>query len=108
MTFHRIRHANDLQIRTESGVAIPEPTDSEPLLSEPPSLLLLPALCVDGEGFRLGYGKGYYDRWLSQQRLRVPSAVLVPEVLCVPELPRDTWDLPAQTIITERDSFTAL
>lgn len=32
------------------------------------TLCVVPALCADGEGFRLGYGRGYYDRFLSDFR----------------------------------------
>ncbi len=32
------------------------------------SLCIVPALCADGSGYRLGYGRGYYDRYLSEFR----------------------------------------
>ncbi|MBE6902470.1 MAG: 5-formyltetrahydrofolate cyclo-ligase [Ruminococcaceae bacterium] len=38
------------------------------------SLCIVPALCADGEGLRLGYGRGYYDRFLS--RFKGKSAIV--------------------------------
>jgi 5-formyltetrahydrofolate cyclo-ligase len=38
------------------------------LLAEPITLILVPGLCFDGHGYRLGYGRGYYDRLLSGLR----------------------------------------
>ncbi len=43
---------------------IDEPPQSRPAFADGKTLLVVPALCADGKGFRLGYGKGYYDRFL--------------------------------------------
>lgn len=43
-----------------------EPSADVPLLPrEDIELALVPAMCYDRQGFRLGFGGGYYDRWLS-------------------------------------------
>lgn len=45
---------------------IDEPPADKPALSDidENTLCVIPALCADGEGYRLGYGRGYYDRFL--------------------------------------------
>lgn len=49
-----------------AGFGILEPDDSCPLVpKEEIDLVLVPALCYDRRGYRLGYGGGYYDRWLA-------------------------------------------
>lgn len=62
---------------------------------------LTPLLAVDGEGYRLGYGGGYYDRYFS----------LHPEVLrvglayagqAVERLPREKTDMPLHAVVTEK------
>jgi 5-formyltetrahydrofolate cyclo-ligase len=61
-----------------------------------PDLLLVPLLAFDAEGYRLGYGGGYYDRTLAALRadgrgspLAVGIAFSGQEVPAVPHLPRD-------------------
>ena len=43
-----------------------EPQKGEPIHPDKFDLVLVPLLCVDTNGYRVGYGKGYYDRFLAQ------------------------------------------
>ena len=47
---------------------VPEPCNAEKLPAEVIDLIILPLLSFDERGFRVGYGKGFYDRFLSQCR----------------------------------------
>ncbi len=47
---------------------IPEPTDGEAVAAEEIDVCLVPLLCFDERGFRVGYGKGFYDKFLSECR----------------------------------------
>ena len=74
------------------GIAAPE---GAALLPEALGLLLVPALAVDRQGIRLGYGGGWYDRLRSDPAWRsVPSLVVVPAGCVVDGLPCDPWDVP--------------
>ena len=44
---------------------IPEPVLNEPLADDARALVLVPGLAFDARGHRVGYGGGYYDRWLA-------------------------------------------
>ncbi|MBB6051897.1 5-formyltetrahydrofolate cyclo-ligase [Armatimonas rosea] len=55
-------------------------------------LVLVPALVLDQRGYRLGYGGGYYDRFLP--RLRPDCRTLGIAPFIVAELPTDPWDVP--------------
>lgn len=44
---------------------IDEPPQDYSAVADKNTLCIVPALCADGEGLRLGYGKGYYDRFLN-------------------------------------------
>jgi 5-formyltetrahydrofolate cyclo-ligase len=65
----------------------------------------VPQLAVDAKGYRLGYGGGYYDRFLGDPS--VSSALLLVacshEDLMVPDLPREPHDIPVDIIVTRKD-----
>ncbi|MGN0649692.1 MAG: 5-formyltetrahydrofolate cyclo-ligase [Oscillospiraceae bacterium] len=62
LTFCRIHSFDDL---AQGRYGILEPVVKTPVQPDENTLCVVPALCADGEGLRLGYGKGYYDRFLS-------------------------------------------
>ncbi|MCS6782161.1 MAG: 5-formyltetrahydrofolate cyclo-ligase [Gloeomargarita sp. SKYBB_i_bin120] len=82
---------------------LPEPfPDAPPLTPQPGDLLLLPALAYDRQGYRLGYGGGYFDRLLAEPQWQgVHRVGVVFSAFLVPVLPRDPWDQPVQAVCTE-------
>ena len=84
---------------------ISEPGPDCPLLSPADiDLVLVPAVCYDRQGYRLGFGGGYYDRWLEHfAGFRVGlcrSAVLQNRV------PTQTHDARVDVLITETESLS--
>jgi 5-formyltetrahydrofolate cyclo-ligase len=63
-------------------------------------LVLVPGLCFDRSGTRLGYGKGHYDRLLPGL-LHVPRVGVTAESLLVEMLPKDDFDIPMTHVVTE-------
>jgi 5-formyltetrahydrofolate cyclo-ligase len=64
--------------------------------------ILVPAVAFDRRGYRIGYGGGYYDRFLP----RTPQAVKIGVAFSsqiVEEIPADGHDLPVGMIVTERE-----
>jgi len=79
---------------------IPEPEGGEEVPPEEVELFLVPGLLFDGEGYRLGFGRGYYDRLLGRSGgLKVGVAY---EFQVVDRLPRERWDAPVDLLVTER------
>ena len=64
-------------------------------------LALVPGLCFDEGGTRLGYGRGYYDHLLPKLRHGVPFVGVTADALLVPELPKDLFDVPITYLVTE-------
>ena len=62
MKFYRVTDLNKLVSGT---FGVKEPTESEEFCSEK-AICIVPGLAFDKNGNRLGYGKGYYDKFLSQ------------------------------------------
>lgn len=78
---------------------IPEPDEGCPLVDIGEiDLVLVPALCYDQQGIRLGMGGGYYDRWLPLYS--GPTVGLCREDLFQKELPAQPHDRPVDIVIT--------
>ena len=62
---------------------------------------LVPALAVDREGYRLGYGAGYFDRLLAGSPPTQLRVVALPDALFVERLPREAHDVAVDAVMTE-------
>ena len=71
---------------------------SAPVFPEILDLIFVPALAVDKNNFRLGYGGGFYDRFL--KTCDAVTAVPIYENFVVEELPHDDYDVRVDYIIT--------
>ena len=98
LEFRAISAIEDLKVGTYK---ICEPIESTQTLSvfEKDTVCLVPALSFDGRGMRLGYGMGYYDRFL--QGFDGISIGIGFSDLLVEELPTADTDIPVSKIITE-------
>lgn len=81
------------------GIREPDPTSPtlDPTTSQ---LILVPTLGCDPRGYRLGYGGGYYDRFLA----RCPGSRTLGVMTSygwLTDLPVDPWDQPLGGVITE-------
>jgi len=82
---------------------IPEPSDSDPAIDpESPgtAVCVLPGLVFDRGGFRVGYGGGYYDRFLSL--FRGTKVGLVYSKFLIDSAPRGRFDTAADALVTEK------
>ena len=88
----------------EDHCGIPAPLEEPQLGAESLGLLLIPAIAVDLQGIRLGYGGGFYDRLRSRRNWRRIQALAVLPQACVTSqpLPRDSWDVALNGWITEK------
>jgi 5-formyltetrahydrofolate cyclo-ligase len=64
-------------------------------------LLIIPGIVFDLQGNRLGYGKGYYDRFLSLRKIKYIIA-LAYELQVINQIPNNEHDIPVDIIITEK------
>lgn len=101
MTYRYVSSLDDLR---SGSYSIPEPTADAPVFEEEEnSLCIVPALAFDKDGFRLGYGKGYYDRFLKTFRGNSLGAVY--SDFLRDTLPRGYYDRAVDIIVTERGSI---
>lgn len=79
---------------------IPAPGEDCPVVDRTEiGLVLVPCLMCDREGYRLGYGGGYYDRWLAGYRGF--TVCVCPEERVMDCLPREEFDVPVDLVLTE-------
>lgn len=64
-------------------------------------VILVPALAGDINGHRIGYGAGYYDRFLSNIDTKTKTVMCLPDCLLVDSIQFDDWDKKVDYIITE-------
>jgi 5-formyltetrahydrofolate cyclo-ligase len=63
-------------------------------------LALVPGLAFDRHGWRLGYGGGFFDRFLSQ--FSGVNLGITFDALLLDSLPHDTYDIPLNYVVTEK------
>lgn len=79
---------------------IPEPIETMKIAYKNIDLILIPGIVFDKEGHRIGYGFGYYDKFLR----KAPKAVkigLAFDFQVVDKIPKETHDVPVDMIVTE-------
>lgn len=81
----------------EGYKGIPEPVKEIPL-SDPTALVLLPGLAFDPMGHRLGYGGGFYDRFLSTEPH--PTIALCFDFQMLDYLDTEDHDIPADVVLS--------
>jgi len=91
---------NDL---TSGKYGIPAPKNQMPALTdEPIDIILVPGLIFDQQGYRIGYGGGFYDRFLVKHPLCYKISLAYP-FQKVDALPHDWYDIPVDEVIYPLD-----
>jgi len=77
---------------------IPEPVDDGPEADDPAALVLMPGLAFDPQGHRLGYGGGFYDRFLAAEPH--PTIALCYAFQLLPQLETEAHDIPVDAVLS--------
>ena len=64
-------------------------------------MLIIPGIAFDLKGNRIGYGKGYYDRYLSSRKAKSKIG-LAYEIQVLNKIPNNELDIPVDIIVTEK------
>lgn len=102
MTFYKINSLSELSIGAFS-VLEPNAKCEEYICSDKCDICIVPAISFDIQGFRLGYGKGYYDRFLVQFK-GIKIGICFEEFI-TEMLPRLDTDIAVDMIITENKNI---
>lgn len=86
--------------KVEKGYAgIPEPVENAPIADDPTALVLMPGLAFDPEGHRIGYGGGFYDKFLEREPEH-PTVALCYSFQMLPKLETEEHDIPVDCVIS--------
>ena len=77
---------------------IPEPIADGPVAEDPTALVLMPGLAFDKEGHRIGYGGGFYDKFLAAEPDH-PTVALCYEFQVLPHLQTEEFDIPVDCVL---------
>lgn len=85
--------------QVETGYAgIPEPVADGPVADDPHALVLMPGLAFDPQGHRIGYGGGFYDRFLAKEPEH-PTVALCYAFQMLPQLDTEAFDIPVDCVL---------
>ena len=99
LTFRIINSIDEL-IPSRFGISEPLLSNESPILTER-TLAIIPAIAFSKDGHRLGYGKGYYDRFL--HNFKGISIGFSYSALVLDSIPQKAHDVPLKMIITESE-----
>lgn len=91
-------YLEDLSRVAPSSMGIPEPIADEPIAQDERALVLMPGLAFDKAGNRMGYGGGYYDKFLAAEPTH-PTVALCYDFQLVDTIPTDVYDIPVDLVI---------
>lgn len=77
---------------------IPEPIADSPVADDPTALVLMPGLAFDKEGNRMGYGGGFYDKFLKKEPDH-PTVALCYDFQMLPHLETQAHDIPVDLVL---------
>ncbi|MGK9220743.1 MULTISPECIES: 5-formyltetrahydrofolate cyclo-ligase [unclassified Microbacterium] len=86
----------------ESAYGVPEAVGEVlgPIAVNDVDLLVVPASAVDGEGLRMGWGRGFYDKTLGSMAHRPPVYAVIYDSELVDRVPRDLHDQSVDGVVT--------
>ena len=95
----RFIYIHDFETEVAPGYAnIPEPIADGPVADDTTALVLMPGLAFDPQGHRIGYGGGFYDRFLSAEPNH-PTLALCYGFQMVDHLETEEFDIPVDQVL---------
>jgi 5-formyltetrahydrofolate cyclo-ligase len=100
LSFRTFSGKFDELLRGRWGIPEPDPEKSESMDYSQIEFIIVPGVAFSEQGFRLGYGGGYYDSFISQ--LPKSSVTVAPTfpIQVLPEVPLEAHDLKVDMLIT--------
>src|SRR5690625_2726663 len=98
MTFYKIENFNQTEV-VYYNLLEPKPHETESIDKNLIDLIVVPGVVFDNLGYRIGFGGGYYDRFLSDFKNKTVS--LLHSTQLIDRVPKDSHDIAVSHLITE-------
>jgi 5-formyltetrahydrofolate cyclo-ligase len=92
---------NELKDEGPRGVPEPNPANCKQVPVDSIDIAIIPAVCLDEKGGRVGSGEGYYDRFIPRLSITTRKVALAFEEQVLPQVPMESHDKHVDIIITE-------
>ena len=100
---------NTLDGLKKNKFGILEPADTSKIFNkEDIDLVIMPGVAFDRSGNRVGYGGGYYDKFLCEMSSDIPTIALAYNIQILKELPSEKHDIKVDMVITEKETIKCL
>ena len=100
LLFFEVTDLNDLTIKT-FGIKEPPFVEKNLISRDNFDLLIVPGLAFELIGYRVGYGGGFYDRFVSEEGFNAVKVSLAFDLQIVEKVPKEPHDVKVDYIITE-------
>ena len=94
----RFIYLDDLSAVEKGYAGIPEPIADEPVAEDKAALVLMPGLAFDPQVHRIGYGGGFYDKFLAAEPGH-PTLALCYDFQMLPHLDTEEFDMPVDCVL---------
>ena len=91
-------YMDDLSQVAPGYAGIPEPIADGPVADDPTALVLMPGMAFDPQGHRIGYGGGFYDKFLAAEPNH-PTLALCYDFQMLPHLETEEFDIPVDCVL---------
>ncbi|ASB88365.1 5-formyltetrahydrofolate cyclo-ligase [Bacillus sonorensis] len=102
MQFRRFKDDSELEV-VYFGLQEPIIHKTDLIMPQDIDLILVPGVCFDRHGYRIGYGGGYYDRYLAG--FHHETASLAFHCQMIERVPREEHDIPVNRIFTDKATW---
>lgn len=102
LELHRVEDLDSHLLPGVWDIPEPDPVRCAAAALDGVDFAVIPALAADRDGYRLGYGAGYFDKLLTGRKSRPYCVTALPAAFVVESLPHESYDVAVDLVLDER------
>lgn len=105
MIFYKINSTKEHLEKSEFGIEEPKANNENYIDVKSIDLIIVPGVCFDTEKNRVGFGKGFYDRFLRNHNISTIAICFDEQILKYEKIPTNSFDVQVEKVITEQRTY---